>query len=105
MPLKAVPAANMLVATATMSGPSGTQDNTSMAKSSKQSVEWYKEIIIQLIDNQAALKEQLNRQEYRAIKILLVKRFLGEVYKLKEFLTQIQIKIVNKRVGLLTVIK
>ena len=37
--------------------------------------------------------------------MLLVKRFLGEVYKLKRFLTQIKIKIVNKRAGLLTVIK
>ena len=35
----------------------------------------------------------------------LVKWFLGEVYKLKRFLIQIKIKIVNKGVGLLTVIK
>ena len=34
-----------------------------------------------------------------------IKRFLGEVYKLRGFLTQIKIKIVNKRAGLLTVIK
>ena len=34
-----------------------------------------------------------------------VKQFLGEVHKLKEFLTQIKIKIVNKKAGLLTVIK
>ena len=45
MLLKAVPAANMLVVIITISGPSGTQGNTSMAKSSKQSVEWYREII------------------------------------------------------------
>ena len=37
--------------------------------------------------------------------MLLVKQFLGEVYKLKGFLTQVKIKIVNKKVGLLTVIK
>ena len=37
--------------------------------------------------------------------MLLVKWFLGEVYKLKRFLIQVKIKIVNKRVGLLTVIK
>ena len=37
--------------------------------------------------------------------MLLVKWFLKEIYKLKEFLTQIKIKIVNKGVGLLTVIK
>ena len=37
--------------------------------------------------------------------MLSVKRFLGEVYKLKGFLTQIKIKIVNKGAGLPTVIK
>ena len=37
--------------------------------------------------------------------MLLVKYFLGEVYKLKGFLTQIKIKITNKGLGLLIVIK
>ena len=37
--------------------------------------------------------------------MLLVKYFLGEVYKLKEFLTQIKIKITNKGPGLLMAIK
>ena len=37
--------------------------------------------------------------------MLLIKHFLGEVYKLKKFLTQIKIKITNKGLGLLTVIK
>ena len=44
-------------------------------------------------------------QRYKAIKILSVKQFLGEVYKLKGFLTQVKIKIVNKRVGLPIIIK
>jgi hypothetical protein len=35
----------------------------------------------------------------------LIKYFLGEVYKLKEFLTQIKIKITNKKLGLLIAIK
>ena len=35
----------------------------------------------------------------------LVKYFLGEVYKLKGFLIQIKIKITNKGLGLLIVIK
>ena len=35
----------------------------------------------------------------------LVKRFSGEVYKLKGFLIQVKIKITNKRPGLPTVIK
>ena len=39
------------------------------------------------------------------IKILLVKRFLGEVYKLRGFLTQIKIKITNKGLGLLIAIE
>ena len=50
MPLKAVLAVNML-AIAITSGPLGTQSNTSIAKSCKQSVEWYREIITQLTDN------------------------------------------------------
>ena len=37
--------------------------------------------------------------------MLLVEWFSGEVYKLRGFLTQVKIKIVNKRVGLPTVIK
>ena len=37
--------------------------------------------------------------------MLLIKWFLKKVYKLKEFLMQVKIKIVNKKVGLLTVIK
>ena len=51
------------------------------------------------------LKKQLNKQGYRAIKMPLVKQFLEKIYKLKEFLTQIKIKIVNKGAGLPTVIK
>ena len=37
--------------------------------------------------------------------MLLVKYYLGEVYKLKRFFTQIKIKITNKGLGLPTVIK
>ena len=37
--------------------------------------------------------------------MLLVEHYLGEVYKLRGFLTQIKIKIINKGPGLLTVIK
>ena len=38
-------------------------------------------------------------------KMLLVKYFLGEVYKLRGFLIQIKIKITNKGLGLPTIIK
>ena len=37
--------------------------------------------------------------------MLLIKQFLGEVYKLKGFLIQVKIKIVNKKLDLLIVIK
>ena len=37
--------------------------------------------------------------------MLLIKYFLGEVYKLREFLIQIKIKITNKGPGLPTVIE
>ena len=37
--------------------------------------------------------------------MLLIKWFLGKIYKLKEFFMQVKIKIVNKEVGLPTVIK
>ena len=37
--------------------------------------------------------------------MLLVKYFLGKAYKLRGFLTQIKIKIINKGLGLPTVIK
>ena len=50
MPLKAVLAASTL-AVFTISGPLGTQGDTNIAKLSKQLVEQYREIIIQLIDN------------------------------------------------------
>ena len=39
------------------------------------------------------------------IKILLIKYFLGEVYKLKGFLIQIKIKIINKGLRLPIAIK
>ena len=51
MLLKAVPAAQVLVATVITSEPSNTQGDISMAKNSKQSVEWYREIITQLVEN------------------------------------------------------
>ena len=45
MPPKAVVPAVTVLAVITTSGLSGTQSNTSMAKTSKQLVEWYKDII------------------------------------------------------------
>ena len=51
------------------------------------------------------MKKLLDKQSHYTIKILLVKYFLGEAYKLRGFLTQIKIKITNKGLGLPTVIK
>ena len=52
MPLKAVQLAQHtpLMETGT-SGPAKIQGNTSIAKSSNQLVEWYRDIITQFIDN------------------------------------------------------
>ena len=105
MPPKAVPAAQVPAATATTSGPSNTQGDTSMAESSEQSVEWYREMITQLAENQAALKQQLDKHGHRSVKMPSVERFSGEAHKLRGFLTQIKIKITNKRPGLPIIIK
>ena len=51
MPPKVALTASVLAATVTTSGPSGTQSDTNIAKSSKQLVEWYREIITQFADN------------------------------------------------------
>ena len=51
MLLKAVLVVNVLAATVTILEPSGTQGDTSMAKLSKQLIEWYREMITQLINN------------------------------------------------------
>ena len=45
MPLKAVLAAQVLAATVMTLGPSNTQSDISIAKSNKQLVKWYREII------------------------------------------------------------
>ena len=62
--LKAVPAAQVLAATVMTLGPLNIQNNTNIVKNSKQSVKWYREIITQLTENQAALKQQLDKQGY-----------------------------------------
>jgi hypothetical protein len=103
MPPKAVqPAQHTPSTEAGTSGPAGTQGDTSMAESSDQSVEWYRDMITQLADNQAALKQQLDQQGHRSIKMPSVARFEGEPHKLRGFLTQIKIKITNEGPGLPT---
>ena len=52
MPPKAVQLAQCTLLTeAGTTGPAKIQSNTSIAKSSNQSVEWYRDIITQFIDN------------------------------------------------------
>ena len=51
MSLKAVLAAQVPVATVITLGPLNIQSDINIAKSSKQLVEWYREIITQLIEN------------------------------------------------------
>ena len=51
MLLKAVPVAQVPAPTVTTLGLLNIQSNISIAKSSKQLVEWYREIITQLIEN------------------------------------------------------
>ena len=58
MPLKAVqPAQCTPLTEARTLGPAKIQGDTSMAKSSNQLVEWYRDIITQFMDNQVALKQ------------------------------------------------
>ena len=50
LPKAVVPAATVPAVTTT-SGPSGTQGNTNIAKTNKQLIKWYRDIITQLIEN------------------------------------------------------
>ena len=51
MPPKVVVPAAIVPAKTTTSGLLGTQGNTSIAETSKQLVEWYRDIITQLTEN------------------------------------------------------
>ena len=51
LPKVVQPAQRTLLMEAGTAGLAGTQGNTSMAKSSDQLVEWYKDIITQFINN------------------------------------------------------
>jgi len=53
-----------------------------------------------LQDNNRILKERINRIRVVKIKLPLIKRFLGEKLKLKEFLTQMHFKVMQEGVKL-----
>ena len=57
-------------------------------------------VVNQLIDNNIALKNRVNRIEVAKVKLPLIKQFLGERLKLKGFLTQMHFKVIQKGVKL-----
>jgi len=60
------------------------------------------EMVNHLQDNNRILKERINRIRAAKIKLPLIKQFLGEKSKLKEFLTQIHFKVVQEGAKLVT---
>ena len=54
------------------------------------------EIVNRLLDNNRLLKEKINGIEMAKIKLLLIKRFIGERSKLRGFLTQIYFKVTQE---------
>ena len=54
------------------------------------------EIVNHLLDNSRILKKHINRISAAKVKLLLIKRFLGERLKLKEFLTQMHFKVMQE---------
>jgi len=84
MPLKA--ATIMLLTAATTLRLGG---NTSIADTNLQqlvTVRQLQEIVNQLIENNTVLENRINGIGAAKVKLLLIKRFLGERLKLKEFL-------------------
>jgi len=55
-----------------------------------------------LLDNNRILKECINGIRAVKVKLLLIKRFLGERLKLKGFLTQMHFKVMQEGVKLVT---
>jgi len=51
-------------------------------------------MVDRLLDNNRILKECINRIGAAKVKLLLIKRFLGERLKLKEFLIQMHFKVI-----------
>ena len=70
--------------------------DTNIADTNSQqpiTVKQLQEIVNQLTTNNAALEERVNRIKAAKIKLLSIKRYLGERLKLKGFLTQIYFKV------------
>ena len=91
----------LMVVTTLRTGLSG---DTSMADTKLQmvTVGQLQEIVNQMTDNNKLLKEKVNKMGLAQIKLLSIKRFVGERLKLKGFLIQIHFKIIQEAVKLLT---
>jgi len=87
---------------ATSSRPADITDTSMADATTNADTEWLKENMQQLIDNQAVMKEQLDTQRHQPVKMPAIKKFNRDQLKLKEFLTQIKIKINNKGLKLTT---
>ena len=70
--------------------------------SSSTDVEWLREQMQQVVDNQAVLKEQLDEQKHQPVKMPAIEKFNRDQLKLKGFLTQIKIRIDNEGLRLAT---
>ena len=86
MPPKALVITLLTVVTTLRSGPSG---DTSIADIELQmvTVGQLQEIVNQITDNNKLFKEKVNKMGLVRIKLLSIKRFIGERLKLKGFLT------------------
>jgi len=74
-------------------------NDTSIADTNLQqpiTVGQLQKIVNQLTKNNIALKSRINRIGVVKVKLLLIKRFLGERLKLKGFLTQMHFKIAQE---------
>jgi len=90
MPPKALVAMLLMVTTTLGLG------DTSMADTDLQLIirGQLQEMVNCLLDNNRILKERINGISVVKVKLLLIKRFLGERLKLKGFLTQMHFKVI-----------
>jgi len=63
-----------LTTEAILSRPADVTD-TSIADTSSTDTKWLRENMQQLIDNQAVMKQQLNKQKHQPVKMPLIKKF------------------------------
>ena len=64
-----------LMTKATLNKPVNVTDTSMANTSSSTDIEWLKENMQQLMDNQAVIKEQLNAGKHQPVKMPLIKKF------------------------------